>query len=90
LREAHEFEGIFPDYRSLCPQKAQHSSDIVSKNQLVRQYLSSALTLLVPRIRVADNPHHTLATNYLAVAADLFNRSTYFHLFQLPRDTRPA
>jgi hypothetical protein len=38
-----------------------------------------ALSLLVARLGVADNPQYTLATHNFAVTADLFYRSAYFH-----------
>jgi hypothetical protein len=40
--------------------------------------LTSALALLVPRIR-ADDVHHAAAAHDLAVLADLLDRRTYFH-----------
>src|SRR5664279_1475576 len=43
-----------------------------------RQRSRSALPLLVARFR-ADDAHDTVAPNDLAVAADLFYRSQYFH-----------
>jgi hypothetical protein len=39
----------------------------------------SALPLLVACIRRADDPHDAMAPDNLAVAADLLNRSQYFH-----------
>ena len=38
----------------------------------------SALPLLVPRVG-ADDPHHALALDHFAIAANPFNRSQYFH-----------
>lgn len=42
----------------------------------------STLALLMALIR-ANHPHHTVATNDLAVTADFFDRSRNFHFFLL-------
>jgi hypothetical protein len=42
----------------------------------------SALALLVAAI-LADDPHHTVAPNDLAVATDTLDRSTHFHVITL-------
>ena len=53
-----------------------------SKNQLfqTQALLAGALPLLVAAI-LADNPHHTIAADDFAVAANALNGSTYFHCF---------
>jgi hypothetical protein len=58
----------FPKITTRCARKAQHFSDIVTKNQL---RLGLTLTLLMTRIGVADNPHNTVAAHNFTVAADL-------------------
>jgi len=44
--------------------------------------IESALTLLVPWVG-ADNPHHAMTTNDLAVAAHFFDRSRNSHVLLL-------
>jgi hypothetical protein len=61
-----DFNQVYPDRA----QKAQHSSDIVTKNQPGR---GSTLALLVARICVTDHPYHTIAANYLAVPANFLH-----------------
>src|SRR5688572_29377799 len=45
-----------------------------------RRGFSLPLPLLVPRILAADHPHHALALDDLAVAADAFHRCEHFHV----------
>ena len=52
--------------------KAQHSSDIVTKNQYAAMP-GSALALLVARIRIADHADNPFAAHHFAVPADLLN-----------------
>ncbi len=50
------------------------------RRRLPAQQAGLALTLLVLWI-FADDANYTVATNHLAVTANLLNRSTYFHDF---------
>src|SRR5215470_16448093 len=43
-----------------------------------------SLALLVPRIRRADHPDHTLAADHLALGANLLDRGANFHSALLP------
>jgi hypothetical protein len=45
---------------------------------ILERFPELSLPLLVPRIG-ADYPHHALAPDNLAIAADLLYRSQYFH-----------
>lgn len=57
--------------------KARDFNDSISKTQCLKIL---TLSLLVTWIRITDHTHYTLASNDLAISADLFYRCSYFHL----------
>lgn len=63
-----------------APQKRRAILTIYGPQSNAGPLIFSALALLVARIRVADNANHAVATNDLAVSADLLDRCSYFHL----------
>src|SRR5690606_34780532 len=67
--------------------RARDISAVITKNQpgsalaagLITRDSHSALALLVTRLRAADHAHDAVATDDLAVAAQLLDRCTNFH-----------